>query len=86
LTLGRELFQRNCVACHGSRGKGDGPAAVALNPRPADLTRPERVPKLPDDSLLHVVAKGRNGMPAFEKLLTADQILEVVAYLRSLKP
>lgn len=27
-----------CAACHGARGKGDGPAAAGLNQKPADLS------------------------------------------------
>ena len=33
------IFVRHCSACHGVHGRGDGPAAPALQPRPADLTR-----------------------------------------------
>jgi mono/diheme cytochrome c family protein len=36
---GRDLFVRYCAACHGVSGTGDGPAAAALQPPPADLTR-----------------------------------------------
>lgn len=36
---GRDLFLRYCAACHGVNGTGDGPAAAALHPPPADLTR-----------------------------------------------
>ena len=36
--VGRALFAENCVACHGPRGKGDGPAASALSKTPPDLT------------------------------------------------
>jgi Cytochrome c len=36
---GRDLFMRYCASCHGVSGKGDGPAAAALQPPPADLTR-----------------------------------------------
>lgn len=36
---GRAVFEANCVACHGTTGRGDGPAAVGMRPRPADLTR-----------------------------------------------
>ena len=36
---GAAIFQASCAACHGSVGGGDGPAAVALNPRPKDFTR-----------------------------------------------
>ncbi len=36
---GRDLFTRNCAACHGPDGAGDGPAANGLRPAPRDLTR-----------------------------------------------
>jgi cytochrome c553 len=35
---GRDTFQQSCAVCHGQRGNGKGPAASALQPRPADLT------------------------------------------------
>ncbi len=35
---GRQLFLQTCASCHGNEGKGDGPAAAALSPKPADLT------------------------------------------------
>lgn len=35
---GAVMFHEYCSACHGVSGKGDGPAAGALNPKPADLT------------------------------------------------
>src|SRR5262247_4649027 len=35
---GKNVAQVNCVSCHGSGGKGNGAAAVALIPKPADLT------------------------------------------------
>lgn len=37
VAAGKALFQQNCAACHGPEGKGDGPAAVALTPKPANL-------------------------------------------------
>jgi caa(3)-type oxidase subunit IV len=35
---GKELFQVNCISCHGPEGKGNGPAAAALNPHPRNFT------------------------------------------------
>ena len=35
---GREDFVAFCAGCHGTGGKGDGPAAAGLGRKPADLT------------------------------------------------
>jgi mono/diheme cytochrome c family protein len=35
---GKEMFNSYCAACHGTDGKGSGPAASALKVPPADLT------------------------------------------------
>jgi mono/diheme cytochrome c family protein len=29
-----EIYQQRCVACHGEKGLGDGPASAGLTPRP----------------------------------------------------
>jgi mono/diheme cytochrome c family protein len=36
---GRNEFLRSCASCHGVSGKGDGPVAKSLRPRPSDLTK-----------------------------------------------
>ncbi len=35
---GAALFAQYCAGCHGVSGRGDGPAAAGLSPRPANLT------------------------------------------------
>ncbi|HEV2688843.1 MAG TPA: cytochrome c [Bryobacteraceae bacterium] len=35
---GQEMFTTYCAVCHGSEGKGNGPAATALKKTPANLT------------------------------------------------
>lgn len=35
---GPDLFRAHCAACHGSDARGDGPLAVALKTKVADLT------------------------------------------------
>lgn len=35
---GEEMFKTYCATCHGTDGKGSGPAAQALKKAPADLT------------------------------------------------
>ena len=39
VTDARGMFTTYCASCHGVSGKGDGPAAAALNKKPADLTK-----------------------------------------------
>lgn len=35
---GRAVYESQCAACHGEKGRGDGPAAWLLNPRPRDFS------------------------------------------------
>ena len=77
-------FAKLCVACHGAKGKGDGPVASALNPRPTDLSDPEFQTARTDDELEVAVTEGKDTMPGFGNQLTPEQIRGVVAYMRSL--
>ncbi|UCE87627.1 MAG: cytochrome c [Deltaproteobacteria bacterium] len=38
---GKKVYEVNCVSCHGTTGKGDGPVGVALDPRPRDFSTAE---------------------------------------------
>lgn len=79
-----EIFRRQCVACHGPGGKGDGPAAVAFNPRPADLTDREFIRSRTDDDLRGVIERGKGSMPAFGPILSSDDMDSLVVYIRKL--
>ena len=35
---GKEMFNSYCAVCHGTNGKGEGPAASAMKTPPSDLT------------------------------------------------
>ena len=39
IDAGKREFHRSCATCHGVDAKGNGPSAVALNVKPADLTQ-----------------------------------------------
>lgn len=57
-------WQKNCVQCHGPRGRGDGPQGPML--RVADLTRSEWQERVTDQEIAETIRKGRNKMPAFD--------------------
>jgi mono/diheme cytochrome c family protein len=74
-------YKAKCAMCHGAEGKGDSPMGKKLNIR--DLGSPE-VQKQTDAELTTIVTKGKGKMMPFEGKLTADQIGQLVAYIREL--
>ena len=80
---GAAVAKTNCVPCHGAKGKGDGAAAAALNPKPADWTS-SRVQSESDGELFWKISTGRGPMPPWGHLPEADR-WAVVRYIRSLK-
>jgi cytochrome c oxidase cbb3-type subunit 3 len=64
-------WQRNCVLCHGQRGKGDGPQGPMV--RAPDLTRADWQSRVGDAEIAEVIRKGRNKMPPFANL--PDQVI-----------
>lgn len=83
IALGQNTFKANCVTCHGSKGKGHGPAAIALNPKPANL-QSKFVQKESNGALFWKISTGRKGMPSWEKSLSNKQKWAVITYIRSL--
>lgn len=83
-TTVEEVFQKQCVACHGATGRGDGPAAIAFNPRPADLTDPATLADRTDEDLLRSIAEGVGNMPPFAAQLSRETMIDLVRYVRSL--
>lgn len=79
---GRKLFQAHCAACHGMHGRGDGPAAAALDPKPTDLAAMANHHS--DGDYAWKVANGRGAMPAWKGTLTEKQIWDVVNYIQQL--
>lgn len=84
---GQRIFRQNCVACHGNGGKGDGPAASQLDPKPADLTSAKTQTKT-NAELLEVIKFGRPGtaMSSWMSELDEKDLRNMLAYIRSLAP
>ncbi len=79
---GRKLFEANCVGCHGPTGRGDGPAAARLDTLPPDLYA--TADQYPDGDLAWKIANGRGAMPAWKKVLTVNQIWDLVNFIHDL--
>ena len=82
LKVGKQLYVRECQDCHGSTGKGDGPAARDM-PEIPDLSL-AKVQKQSDGEFFYKITTGRKPMPAAEKTLTEEQRWHVINYVRGL--
>ena len=92
---GKAIYDKHCLECHGSGGKGDGPAAHMLTPRPRDFTsarykiRTTETGSLPTDAdIQRSVRQGLGGsaMPAWQDLLSDADINAVVGYIKRFAP
>ena len=86
VAAGREIYSRNCLACHGTTGDGKGPVAARLGFTAGDFTRGAEMALRTDGELFWKIATGRDPMPAFRRKggLTDPQLWDVVNYIRTL--
>jgi len=75
---GKQMYANYCAPCHGTDGKGTGPAAKALKTRPTDLTLLTRSNsgKFPDTHIVAILhfgveepAHGSANMPVWGPIL-----------------
>jgi mono/diheme cytochrome c family protein len=90
VNAGRAFYQQYCSMCHGPQGKGNGPAAAAMNPKPRDHTDGRYMNTLSDAHLATVISEGGAAvqrsplMPSWKGTLSPQQIADVITYLRTL--
>jgi high-affinity iron transporter len=87
LTRGAAVFQTACASCHGTTGRGDGPAAPGLTPPPANLADRTVMGAKSRVDLYRQLLLGVAGtaMPAFERTLPDSDRWAVAAYVQTLQ-
>jgi len=90
LQKGRFLYRKNCLRCHGEKGKGDGPSG-RYGVKPAeDLTNPAKQAKLTDGEIFWKITTGlKEGadviMPAYAREIPSEEDRwRVVLFVRTL--
>lgn len=74
---GGKLYAKHCAICHGTDG-------VNVMPDAPNFAHSERLLR-PDVFILAAIKEGKNAMPAFQGMLKDEEILDVIAYLRTLE-
>lgn len=83
---GKAVFSSSCVPCHGPEGRGNGVAAPALKPPPADFNSPDSKKKAPAELLTTIVdGKPGSSMPSWKSALSKEDIQDVLAYVLTLR-
>jgi mono/diheme cytochrome c family protein len=88
----RKMFRTICASCHGTDGKGDGPGAAALNPKPRNYSDVTWQGSVTDDDIKKTILMGgaavgkSASMPAQPQLQSKPLVLdELVKIIRGFK-
>lgn len=79
---GADIYKSNCTPCHGEAGDANTPAGKAF--KAASFSSPDIVKKT-DADLLTFTKKGKGQMPPWDGVLTDDQLMKVITYIRTLQ-
>lgn len=88
----KTTFNTVCAACHGEGGGGDGPAGVALNPKPASFNKAEFWATRDRAHIMKVIKEGGASvgksplMAAFGGQFTDEQVGQLADYVMTFKP
>lgn len=86
LERGRELYNRNCLLCHGEAGQGNGPITEFWNAdmrKPANLTE-ERMKTMSDGTVYITISNGYGTMPPLRENLDVRERWDTVNYVKTL--
>ncbi|MBV9851082.1 MAG: c-type cytochrome [Armatimonadetes bacterium] len=86
IDAGSDVYQTNCIGCHGPNQDGNGVGASALNPKPRNLRDAPFMQAMSYQRINTSVHKGVYGtaMPRWENTLSEKQIQDVIVYVFSL--
>lgn len=82
---GMGLYKQYCQVCHGEEGDGDGIMTKLMKMEPMDHTNPNEMNRLTNEELVDGILTGTGRfMPAWDGVLTRDEVEALVSYIRLL--
>jgi mono/diheme cytochrome c family protein len=79
---GKKIYGYDCAQCHGA--SGDGKTEVAKDRKIPDLTDPALHKARTDGELFYILKNGHGNMPPEGDRVKAEQLWDLVNYVRSL--
>jgi mono/diheme cytochrome c family protein len=80
---GKYFYEINCLVCHGSTGRGDGPVGQKfIEKSPVDLNDTYTQDQA-DGQLFFTLTRGRAKMPFYRDSLSPSERWDVINYVRS---
>lgn len=83
IAAGKKIYEKDCMNCHGKKGKGDGKDAANQDVTVADLSS-VKVQAQSDGEIFWKISEGKKPMPSNKKDHSEDQIWQLVNYVRTL--
>jgi mono/diheme cytochrome c family protein len=77
----RAMFKKDCAQCHGDTGEGKT-AVIDGKKIKAPTLRSGHAVEHSDEDFTKQIAKGGDGMPAFEKKMSATEIADMIKFIR----
>jgi len=83
---GKQIYEAACASCHGTEGRGDGPAAKGLTPPPVAFA--ERLARMSAEQVYGAVTFGIDGtaMASFRDAYGEQQRRDVAAFVMAFAP
>ena len=83
IARGKYFYEVNCLVCHGTEGRGDGPVGLKfVEKAPVDLNDAYTQDQT-DGQIYFTLTRGRALMPFYRDALSPEERWDVVNYLKS---
>jgi mono/diheme cytochrome c family protein len=86
IVAGSKIYKEQCAQCHGKNGKGDGPAAQSMSPKPFNFEDGRHMSQMNDAYLYWRTMEGgkhpsfKSDMPGYKDVLTEKEVWQVLSY------
>jgi mono/diheme cytochrome c family protein len=83
LARGKKMYTIDCAMCHGTDGDGKGDVAADMQAKLSDFRNPASLKERTDGEVFYIIKNGKGQMPPEGERVKADQVWDMVNYIRS---